>query len=479
MPSRLSNWSPFPISTRAGFACVALVLAVANLASLVHGQLPAVEYRSDPPDPKAKANMGLARASVRDPSRYAAEKAKIDEYFEKFYFPDMTGTAPEDLARLGDSRYKLFKDYLWASTNAEFQQQLTNKAYTAMINVLKAQNPPYHPAVRFNAVLIIGMLDRQYGVEGSGAPEPLPQATKVLVAIVDSATVNDRFAPPVILGALIGLERHAQLRQSVAPDDLNKMTAAVLKLINNDKPIQDMDPRAYAWLRLRAASVLAHFGTVGPENSFHNAYMKLAGDLKAMDDRCAASALLAKVDYKQVKLPDPVAVEPLFKLARDLAAEEAKRAKEFRQQEIGSGGATLGGGGVGRGSYAPAGRMEGYGGGYGGGYGATGDVLEEQERFPRRHVLARITDLKAGLDAVKPAVPAETQAKIDAVLAALNPVRTQAVDKEVGELAFAGSIVAMASAVETAAAPVKAPATDPVDDDAEFQEPAAAPEQRS
>jgi hypothetical protein len=421
---------------------------------------------------------------VRDPSRYAAEKAKIDEYFDKFYFPDMTATSPEDLARLGDSRYKLFKDYLWASTNAEFQQQLTEKAYTAMINILKAQNPPYHPAVRFNAVLIIGMLDRQYGVEGSRPPEPLPQATKVLVAIVDSATVNDRFAPPVILGALIGLERHAQLRQSLAADDVTKMAAAALKLINNDKPIQDMDPRAYAWLRLRAASVLSHFATVGPDNSFHNAYMKLAGDLKAMDDRCAAAALAGKIDYKQVKFADSAAVEPLFKLARDLAAEEAKRAKEFQQQEVGGGGATVGGGvgpgaygggrgvyGGGRGGYSP-GRMEGYG---GGGYGATGDVLEEQERFPRRQVLARITDLKAALDAVKPAAPAETQTKIDAVLAALNPVRTQAVDKEVGDLAFAGSIVAMASAIETAAAPPNAPPAANADEDAEFQEPPEEP----
>ncbi len=159
---------------------------------------------------------------------------------------------------------------------------------------------------------------------------------------------------------------------------------------------------------------------------------------------------------------------------RDLAAEESKRAKEFQQQEIGGG--VTAGGGAGRGTY-PGGRGGYPGGRSEGGYGATGDVLEDQERFPRRHVLARIADLKAGLEAVKPAVPADAQTKIDAVLAALNPVRTQAVDKEVGELEFAGSIVAMASAIETVAAPVAAPAADDADEDAEFQEPAAAAEQ--
>jgi hypothetical protein len=475
MPLKLSSWLSFPASARRNFVRLALVLFVAGLASVVYAQQLAVQYRSDPPDAKLKTYGGVARALVKQGS-YASEKAKIDEYFDKFYFPDMTGTSPEELGRLGDSRYKLFKDYLWESTDAAFQQTLTNKAFTAMINVLKPQNPPYHPAVRFNAVLVIGMLDRQYGVEGSRPSEPLPQATKALVAIIDSATVKEIFSPAVILGAVIGLERHAQLRQSLAADDVAKMTAALLKLINHEKPIQDMDPAAYAWLRLRAASALSHLRTVGPDNNFHNAIVKLAGELKSMDDRCEAAALLARTDYKQVKLEDPAASEPLLKLARDLAAEEAKRAKDFQQEEVGLGGVG-GGAGIGRGAYGPSRNPYGPGGGarmeaYGGAYGGTGDVLEEQERFPRRHVLARLTDLKAGLEAVKPAVPAETQAKIDAILTAMAPVRTQAVDKEIGELAFASSIVAMAAAIERAAKPADAPAAANEEESAdEFQTP--------
>jgi hypothetical protein len=497
MPSKFSNWSRFPASVRRNLGRSALALFAAGLASLAYAQQPVAQYRSDVPDAKLRTYGSVARALIKQ-GGYAAEKAKIDEYFDRFYFPDMTGTSPEDLGRLGDARYRLFKDYLWDSPSAEFQQALTNKAFTAMVNILKEQNPPYHPAVRFNSVLVIGMLDRQYGVEGSRPSEPLPQATKALTAIVDTATVNDRFAPPVILGAIVGLERHAQLRQSLAADDVTKMTAALLKLINHDKPIQDMDPAAYAWMRLRAASALSHLRTVGPENSFHNAVVKLAGELKSMDDRCEAAALLARTDYKQIKLEDPAASEPLLKLARDLAAEEAKRAKDFQQEEVGLAGS--GGGGIGRGAYGGGrgeyggdrgaygggrmgayggGRMGAYGGGrmgaYGGGRGNGGgaDVLEEEERFPRRHVLARLTDLKAGLESVKPAVPAETQAKIDAILAAIAPVRTQAVDKEVGELAFASSIVSMAAAIERAAKPADEPAaaddTDSVD---EFQAPA-------
>ena len=32
------------------------------------------------------------------------------------------------------------------------------------------------------------------------------------------------------------------------------MTAALVKLVTHDEPIQEMDPDAYAWMRLRAAS---------------------------------------------------------------------------------------------------------------------------------------------------------------------------------------------------------------------------------
>ena len=218
----------------------------------------------------------------------------------------MTGTSPEDLGRLGDSRYKLFKDYLWGSTNAEFQQQLTNKAFTASIKILNPKNPPppYHPAVRFNAVLDSGHAGSAVrrgrftsagaaaaGEQGADGDRRLSHDERPLRAAGDPG--RDDW-----LGA------HAQLRQSLAADDVDKMAAALLKLINHDKPIQDMDPAAYAWLRLRAASVLSHFGTVGTNNSIHNALVKLAGDLKSMDDRCAAAALVAKIDYKQVKLED-------------------------------------------------------------------------------------------------------------------------------------------------------------------------------
>ena len=49
--------------------------------------------------------------------------------------------------------------------------------------------------------------------------------------------------------------------------------------------IQEMDPDAYAWIRLRAAEALAKLGSVGEKNSVHNAIVKLASTSKSLDDR--------------------------------------------------------------------------------------------------------------------------------------------------------------------------------------------------
>ena len=432
MPTNSDNQRsrPFCLAASLGALTIAAVLATTGWSQ---------EYKSDPVDAEANRFAGIAKTQcVRDASRYAADRAKFAEYFTKAYFPQMTGTSPEDLAKLGDARYNLFKSFFWATSNEQLQRDLTGLTFTAMAKILSPKNnPPYHPAVRYNAILIIGMLDEEYPREGANPrpSKPFPQATQVLTQLVDIATTTDRFAPPVILGAVIGLERHARFRDSLTPAQIQAMTAALLKLVNHDDPIQEMDRNAYSWLRVRAAGVLALLGNPGSNNNVHDAILKLVAELKNVDDRCAAVALLKKLDYKDAKLDAATTTVPLFELARDLGAAEAKRAREFQEQRLGSGG------------YAPSPRGEGY---YGGGaYG------EQEEQFPRRHVLARLVSLTGGLEAVKPALPAESQSKIDAVLAAIKPVISSAVDKNTVELKFTSDVISMDDAINQAVAPAE------------------------
>lgn len=412
----------------------------------------AQEYLTLPIDDKtAKTYRVTAQQCLRDPAAFAANKEKFDQFFSDYYFPQMTIADPERLGDIGKLRADFFKNYLYKANSAEVQAELTKLAYASMGKIVGAQNPPCHPAARYNAILIIGLLDEQYSPDGKQAPKPYGQATKALTAVVDSATTSTRFSPPVVLGAIIGLERHAQLRAALPPEAVTAMQAALVKLVTHEQPIQDMDRDAYSWLRLRAASVLARLGTVGEKNANHDAIVKLAASAKSIDDRCSAIALLQKINYKDVKLNEANNAEPIFVLARDVAAAEDKRAKDFQEKGL-TGGFT---------QYQPVPMI-------GPEYGGAGAPTYDPNAFQRRITLARLTDLKSGLAAVKPGLPAETQQKVDELLAAINPVISSASGKDSTDLNLAAAIRTMAQAINKSIPAKSNPQDEKAKEDAAF-----------
>lgn len=390
------------------------------------------QYHTDPIDTKSRAYGANAKQWLANPAAYTADKAHFDEYFNKYYFPDMTKADEADLGRLGESRFNLFKRFLWATNNAELQQDLTEMAFQKMKSIVtsKGISPPYHPAVRYNALLVIGLLDKQYSTGGSGAkpPVPLPEANSFLTLIVNYGADDKPVPPTFVLGAVIGLDRHMQFREGLPPEAVTAMTAALLKLATHDKPIQEMDPEAYAWIRMRAAGALAKLGTPGDGNSIHNAIIKLITGSKSLDDRCEIAGMLERIKYKGAKLDDAGTADPLFGLARDVATAEDKRAQDFQNQHT-------------SGYIGPRVRVE--------GPGSVGGV-EDQETYPRRQVLARLTGVRAALTAVKPALSDETQKKVDAVVKAIDAAKTAAQNKDTAELKLAESIRSMAAAVNSA-----------------------------
>ncbi len=448
--TRRSDLSGGSSSGRDRLRALLLSIAVMSVASQAIGQ----EWFTLPIDDKARNDRNVAMQCLKKTDFDDGEKERFINYFQNYYFPAMTRTEPEKLGDLGKLREDLFKKTLWSASNAPAQKELTNLAFKAMGQVVGAQSPAAHPAVRYNAILVIGLLDQKYS-NGRQPPDPLDAAVKPLTAVVDMATTDNRFPPPVVLGAIIGLERHAQYRQSMSPEEVSAMSAALLKLVTHEDPIHEMDRDAYSWMRLRAASVLARLGSVGDKNAVHDAIIKLASGRKSIDDRCAAAALLEKLEYKDVKLDDAGTAEPLFALARDLAAVEDQKALEFQNQQYAGGGGTVSG------RYAGPGFEGGISGGTG---------TETLETFPRRQVLTRLRDLRSGLEKVKPALPEETQKKVDAVIAALDPAISAASNKDTVELTLVDELRKMAEAINRAVPPAEkaAPATDKPKDDKTF-----------
>ncbi len=404
---------------------VVWLLLVAGLLNCCAAAVSAQEYLTLPMDEKAKTYRVTAQQCLRNLAAFQQDKDKFDAFFTGYYFPLMTLTDPDKIGDIGKLRSDFFKNYVLKATEPQVQAELTTLAYKSMVQIVGAQNPPCHPAARYNAVLILGQLDEDY------APaKPYLKANTALTQIVDSATTINRFPPAVILGALIGLERHAQLRASLPPEVIAKMQAPLIKLINHEQPIQDMDRDAYAWLRLRAASALARVGVVGEKNANHDAIIKLASNAKSIDDRCAALSLLEKINYKDVKLDDATTAESIFATVRDIAAAEDKRAQEFQDKGLTGGFNAI-----------PT--------AVGSEYGGATTPTYDPNAFPRRITLSRLSDVKSGLTAVKQGLTAESQKKLDAVLAAMNPVITAAGGKE-ADLQLVQSIRNMATAINKA-----------------------------
>jgi hypothetical protein len=428
--------------------CAALVTALwfATIAS-------AQQFRSEPIDEAAKRLGVKTQSWVRNPAEYANSKANFTDFFQKYYFPAMTLSTPNDLAELGELRANLFKNYLWATTNAELQKHLTDMAYAASMKVLK-QAPAYHPAVGYNAVLVLGLLDDEYALEGGAnprPPKPHANANKALTQIVNLGTTSDRFSPPIVLGALIGLERHAKYHQSLPPPAVAAMAAALVKLVNNEKPIQGMDAEAYAWLRLRAASALANLGSLGENNAIHDSIIKLIATSKSLDDRCSAAALLSsfKAAYEKAKVDGPATTKALFKLTSDLSAEELKRALDFEKNPALAGGS-----------------LE---------FSSNGSDTPD-DGYPRRHLIARLRNVAMGLNAVKPALPPESQKQVDDILAAFRPVVNAVQVEKAGVFGVGEALRTMNQKIKTIVGEPEAPSDDEEFSAGEASPAAAAPE---
>jgi hypothetical protein len=405
---------------------IAAILAVSVCASAT-----AQQYKSDTPDASAKANSGVASLCVRNPAEYATNKERFANYFNEYYFPAMTLYKPEDLEVLGALRFDLFRNYLWKSQSEDVQRDLTNLAFQAMARIV-TDNAPYHPTVRYNAVLVLGMLDEQYAIDAGAnrrPPKPLPAANKALTQVVDMATTSDRFPPAVTVGALVGLERHAQYHESLSAEATEAMATAALKIIDRDEPIQDVDKDVHAWMQLQAANVLANLGKVGQGGQNLDGLMKLIAGDGPLDDRCQVARLLSKISFQDATVDGKAVADSLMKLALEVTQDEAKRATRFQEQSL------------------------------------RESRSSQPETYERRLMLSRLVALSSGLQAVGSVAPDATKAHLANIASAINEVTAAAGSSDTIDLVLTDGVLKMAGIVQAevsaaaAAPPGDAPKT--------------------
>jgi hypothetical protein len=380
-----------------------------------------------------------AEAALRSPAGLGAAEKDVDTYLKKVYFPEMTQYSDAALAELGNKkRAELIKKFIPQAGNASTQQYLIDLTFAFATAVARSN---YHPAVRYNAVLMLGELDQQLAA-GANPPVPHAKATAGLLELVEQDQINKvHIRESVKLGALVGLERHT--RFGIDPALSERLTKAMMKVMASPTP-EDIEKDVHDWVRSSAAVVLANQYKAGPTKEVQAALTALIADKKMeLDDRCNVAAALGKITYPAGgEIDGDATVNALGQLTFDVIAVAAKLAEEYQEEALGTTDLTMQpgrGGGYGRGGGEYGGR--------GGGYGGFGGEEEMGPRFERREVFARLYNIAQGDTSLKAGLGDEGKGRVDALIDALGPAIQVMDDKEATEVEVSDEVITLQTAL--------------------------------
>ena len=423
---RHESISSFFQSSRALARPSMVSVAVALVFSSTIPSATAQRYQALTPKFTEKSSKSVFRAAgqaLSNPTTYQTEKSKIDEYFMKYYFPVMTQTDPVELGKLGKRREDLFK-WLRATKVSEAQKQLTSLALKAQ-RVISRGN--FHPAVRYNGALIVGLLDKEYATAAK-PPVPLPEGTLALLELLEQKSFvfkekQVKVPPSVRAAALVGLERHA--RFGISGEVSGRVTKAALAVIAEANPEEEVSKSVHHWMKCMAARVLARQYAEGPTVEVHSALTGLIADDKmGLEDRCCAAELLDKIKYQAAAgINGTEAVLALGLLAQDVLEEEAKESKEFEEEALEHG----------DGSRRGRGRSR---------------IDIDAPQYPRRRLLNRLSCISRGSNSLADGLADEAKQNLQKLVEELKPTILVAADEDSGNLDITGAVKQLKTTID-------------------------------
>jgi len=248
----------------------------------------------------------------------AGEEAQFDAYYKQFALPRWT--VPEQYGSLPAFRRDLRRDFLNGKAGAPYDRLLE-----LSFNYLRRISARgFHPAVRYNAILMLGDLNVQEFPPGSKSiVQPYPPAQQTLLQ-----AVKDTDSDAVRVAALVGLQRHASLG-NLNPQIRDGQLIPILLELAKSPPPKDRSPEGHAWLRAMAIDTLAALRVPGPDGSVVLAMVAIVGDKDTpLLARLAAARALGSLDLKgfNALTPSQLAV-PLGNLAVEVCTSALARAR--------------------------------------------------------------------------------------------------------------------------------------------------------
>lgn len=187
----------------------------------------------------------------------------VDKYIQEYVFPKMTMTDNETLSNLGSLRKDFLDDYVSADITGSNRQHMINNLIIPEMQKIAVGN--YHPAVRLNAVLIVGQIN-SVDPTRTQLPRPSTECIQFLIR-----TMGDDSLPEYVkVAAMTGIHRNAMFdaQQTTSLIDGTQkgqigtiaMSIATSKANGQDK----WSPETSYWLRRRAVQTIGFLKEPGP-----------------------------------------------------------------------------------------------------------------------------------------------------------------------------------------------------------------------
>ena len=244
---------------------------------------------------KKKIVAGLKSGNV------GSVTTELDEYLNGYLFPRMAQKDPLALSDLGNIRREFTKDFLSDKVALNARKTIIESYAIPKIQQLLKGN--FHPAVKLNAVVLLGMLNDAEGTSAKILPRPSNSALTVLVEIL----TQESYSPELKVAALAGIVRHVDTDRHATPQRIDQATRDTIAnqciaILDGKHTDQENWPEALNyWMKRRATQTLGAIATPGPDNAYAKKLVTvLEDDQNSIWLRLDALMGLAKMDIDQL-----------------------------------------------------------------------------------------------------------------------------------------------------------------------------------
>lgn len=212
-----------------------------------------VDDRKLKPLQALKNNVVLGNASL------AENSAAFDQWYTGYVFRSFSQLG--QLSKLPQFRKEITDD-LRKCRSKEVHDRLLERTMTYMTGFATTAKRNFHPAVRFNALLVIGDLNADEVSAQQRFPNPHPPALDLLISEYKRPNQTDAMK----LAAMIGISRHVQFdwarpeANRIPADRRQEIMNLMLALANQAAPPEGKSPKGHAWMQRRALDILGALG---------------------------------------------------------------------------------------------------------------------------------------------------------------------------------------------------------------------------